>query len=255
LPFIYLNHGASVHPDDLSVHPPALVAAQEPNDARDVLGRSQPPRRVLLLDGLDQRLWFSLEKQLRRRGARSNGVDGDSFPGQLLCQNPRELLDGALGGGVDQVVWRDSAGVRQAAAEENHPAAATGRRRGRLHVGDALLDEEQRPLDVDVEVAVVKLLGQGGERGEGAHEPRVGDYDVDAAEFLDGGRDQGGNVGQDGAVCLDWEAAVGPAEAGDQGLDFRGGGRGGAAGEDEGGAEGGEVLGRGEADAAGAAGD
>src|SRR5262249_9324311 len=113
---------------------------------------------------------------------------------------------------------------------------------------ERFLDREERALDVDVELTVEVLFGDGSEDCRGG-DTGVGEQDVEAALLLPDDREEPIEIGEVGDVAPDpfyvpfdrFQSCVelGLAATGD---------------EDEG-PLGGEPPGRGEADAAGAAGD
>jgi len=61
----------------LAVDPAAVFAGQHGCGIGDVVRLSQPTKRALLGDGVDQGLRLVLQEELGRGGARRNGVDGD----------------------------------------------------------------------------------------------------------------------------------------------------------------------------------
>ena len=71
-------------------------ACQERHQRCNIVWLSQPPRWVLLRDGVDDSLTFSLSEQGRVDGTRGNGVHGDTTTTQILSKDSGYLLDSAF---------------------------------------------------------------------------------------------------------------------------------------------------------------
>ena len=117
---------------------------------------------------------------------------------------------------------------------------------------DRGLRDEQEAEDVDVEL-LVEVLRRDGFEGRELVDAGVVDQDVELAEGLDGGVDDGLRVGGLGDVSVDGDGlAAGLGDGVDDGV---GAGLAGGVVDDDGGARGGEGLGDGGSDALGGAGN
>lgn len=127
-----LNHYTAVHEQRLAMHPRALVARQEVDQVGNVLGLTQAVEGAGALEHVDDALGLAAEEEVGGRGAGGDGVDADAAGAEALGQHTGHLLDGALGGGVEEVVGRDAGEVADARGDEDDAGAAGHVRHGFL---------------------------------------------------------------------------------------------------------------------------
>jgi hypothetical protein len=117
-----LRH-ASIRPDILAIHPACLGPGQEAHNTRNLLGSTNSIHRVESGNHLHDGLGLSVIEEVCARGAGGDGIDSDSALAKVLCEHAGHLLDCALGGVVEEVVWRDGCGHREGCGEEDDAAA------------------------------------------------------------------------------------------------------------------------------------
>ena len=156
------------------------------------------------------------------------GVDANALGAELKREHAGDDVDRTLGGGVDGAAGRRDAADQRADVDD---AAALG------EVLDRGLRDQQEPENVDVEL-LVEVLGGDGFEGAELVDAGVVDQDVELAVGLDGGVDDGLRVGGLGDVAFDGYGFA--AGLGDGVDDFVGAGFAGGVVDDDGGASGSE---------------
>lgn len=192
-----LHERSTVHTNNLSRNPAALGARDESHNLGDLGGSPEPVERRRTRDALDHGLRLALAEELSVSRARGHGVHGDALAAEVLGEHARQLLDGALGGGVEGVRGGHGAAARDARAHEDDAAP-------RRHVRRRGLRQEQGAAHVEREGGLEGALGGAGEVLQG-HRPRVGDDHVHAAEARHGARDEVAHLRGAGGVGLDCE--------------------------------------------------
>ena len=109
----------TIHLDDLSINPPTLIPRQESHRFSHFLGRSQPSKRAEIADRLNHLIALPFEEEICRRGTRSDGIDTDPLASEVFRHDADHLLDGALGGVVEEIGGRDGRGVALRRGDED----------------------------------------------------------------------------------------------------------------------------------------
>ena len=218
--------------DELAGDPAGVVGGEEDGGGGDVVGLAGAAERgfgdgILVEIGADEAGGvgaFGFDD------AGVEGVDADALGAELEGEDAGDGVDRTLGGGVDRAGGRRDAADQRADVDD---AAALAEVLGRG------LGDEQEAEDVDVEL-LVEVLGGDGFEGAELVDAGVVDEDVELAVVLDGGVDDGLRVGGLGDVALDGDGFA--AGLGDGVDDVVGTGFVGGVVDDDGGACGSERL-------------
>ena len=170
----------TIDPKVYAVHPAAFVTCDEHNRFGYFFWLSHSPLRMEALDCLHNLLRLAVVECVGCGRPRRDGIDGDFAPTEVLGKHSSHLLDGALGGDVEQVVGRDEACSCEGSGKEHDTTALWDVGNGLLFIENGVsvqsiggndiegqvmmenrtcLDQEKWSLNIDFEQPIEFFLG------------------------------------------------------------------------------------------------
>lgn len=112
-----------INPEVDTIHPAASTARDKYNRVGYFFWLPHSPLRVEALEGIHNLLRLAVVECISRGRPRRDSIDCDPAPTEILCKDPSHLLNGALGGDVEQIIWRDEARSCEGGGEEHNTTA------------------------------------------------------------------------------------------------------------------------------------